>query len=158
MSLRCLNIQGRGQHNGGANMDSISRKNGGYVAETFRQYQERVRKLNPRREKDKEKCRDYHRRNKDRKNIHALNCRARRAGVEGTLTLEGWRKVKEFFNYTCLRCGKREPEIKLTPDHVMPIAKHGSNTIDNIQPLCGSCNSSKGGRQKIDYRPIIPFV
>jgi 5-methylcytosine-specific restriction endonuclease McrA len=39
----------------------------------------------------------------------------------------------------------------LTEDHVVPLSLGGSNDIDNIQPLCKSCNSSKRGRH-IDYR------
>jgi hypothetical protein len=72
------------------------------------------------------------------------------------------RWIKEHWNFTydewinlcnkywniCLCCKKQE---KLTIDHIIPISKWWLNTIDNIQPLCFSCNSSKRANT-IDYR------
>lgn len=54
-----------------------------------------------------------------------------------------WSELKEKHNYTCLLCGKKEPEIKLTKDHVIPVSKGGDNNITNIQPLCLRCNTKK---------------
>lgn len=68
-----------------------------------------------------------------------------------TFTAAEWQALKARYNYTCLRCGRREPEIKLTVDHVVPISKGGAGTIDNIQPLCKPCNSAKHDAI-IDYR------
>lgn len=77
--------------------------------------------------------------------------RARKKNATGTYTVKEWQSLKEQYEYTCLCCGLKEPEIKLTIDHVVPLIRGGSNTIDNIQPLCFSCNSKK--RAKIvDYR------
>jgi 5-methylcytosine-specific restriction endonuclease McrA len=43
----------------------------------------------------------------------------------------------------CSECGTTED---LTKDHIWPLAKGGSNTVNNIRTLCRSCNSSKGQR------------
>ena len=69
----------------------------------------------------------------------------------GSHTLEEWEELKKFYDYKCLSCGKKEPEIKLSEDHIIPISKGGSNEIRNIQPLCISCNSKKHATTK-DYR------
>jgi len=58
--------------------------------------------------------------------------------------LEEWKELKKKYNYTCLMCGKKEPEIKLSIDHIIPVSEGGTNWIENIQPLCRSCNSKKG--------------
>lgn len=78
--------------------------------------------------------------------------KARKLGNGGTFTAEQWQTLKARFEHTCLRCGKREPEITLQPDHVVPLTRGGSNGIENIQPLCGSCNCRKYAKH-IDYRP-----
>lgn len=73
--------------------------------------------------------------------IHAR--RMREANAEGSHTTTDWENLKRIFDFTCPKCLRREPEIKLTEDHKIPLSKGGSDYIDNIQPLCGSCNSSK---------------
>ncbi len=80
------------------------------------------------------------------------NRRARMKDAEGKITPEEWQSLKEFYDFTCLRCQKKEPEIKLTFDHVLPISSGGTNMISNAQPLCGPCNSWKRTKH-IDYRP-----
>jgi 5-methylcytosine-specific restriction endonuclease McrA len=69
----------------------------------------------------------------------------------GKITNDEWELLKKKYNYACLKCKKREPEIKLTLDHIMPLKLGGLHTIDNAQPLCPSCNASKGAKH-IDYR------
>lgn len=64
----------------------------------------------------------------------------------GTHTLDEWLHLKASNAYLCVNCGNMEPFIKLTEDHIVPLSKGGDNFISNIQPLCRSCNSSKGNK------------
>lgn len=79
--------------------------------------------------------------------------RARKFATPGAHSEAEWRALKARYDHRCLRCGRREPEVTLTRDHVIPLGLPGSSdAITNLQPLCGPCNIWKR-RRVIDYRP-----
>jgi 5-methylcytosine-specific restriction endonuclease McrA len=88
---------------------------------------------------------------------HELRRRNRKNHTEGSHTEAEWEALKAYYNYTCLRCGKREPEVSLTRDHVVPLSQGGSDWITNLQPLCPICNSTKNDKM-IDYRAYWPLA
>ncbi len=61
----------------------------------------------------------------------------------GFHTIKEWQDLCKKWGDTCACCRKIR---KLTKDHIIPLSKGGSNGIENIQPLCGSCNSRKNVR------------
>ena len=80
--------------------------------------------------------------------IRTHRVRAERYGLKESFTLEEWENLKDAYKGCCAACGCSG---RMTIDHVIPLCKGGVNTIDNIQPLCASCNSGKHTRS-IDYR------
>ena len=110
-----------------------------------------------------ERSRRYQERNPEKvslwKTVSQQRRRARKRNSEGTFTAHQWANLKRFFSGMCLCCKRTESELVplgrvLSPDHIRPLAKGGSNDITNIQPLClgrDGCNNHKAVRW-IDYR------
>jgi uncharacterized protein YdaU (DUF1376 family) len=63
-----------------------------------------------------------------------------------------WDEMKRTYG-RCLRC--KSTTAKLCRDHVIPRYQGGADTPQNWQPLCPSCNSSKGP-DRTDYRRGLP--
>jgi len=77
----------------------------------------------------------------------------RKSGLPGTYSEDQWKTLCAFFDHICPRCGKKVEQF--TRDHIIPVTQSGSsNYITNMQPLCGSCNSSKCNYHDTDYRSL----
>ena len=84
------------------------------------------------------------------------NLRARKIGAIGTISGLELERLLLQYGFRCQSCGKGEPETRISMDHIVPLHRGGPNAINNIQPLCLKCNSSKALRT-IDYRhPGLP--
>ena len=77
--------------------------------------------------------------------------RLRAARIKGRHTDREWIEMCQRFGYRCLKCGSDKHLVK---DHIIPIYAGGSDGIENIQPLCQSCNSRKGP-ERVDYREQV---
>lgn len=108
------------------------------------------RRENP--EKRKQSTRKWELANPDKRTQAKQNRRARERQAPGSFTAREWRDLKARYNYRCLCCGKGEPEIVLSTDHIIPLERGGAGFISNIQPLCVPCNSAKGHWRSTDYR------
>lgn len=76
--------------------------------------------------------------------IYIHRRRAVKLKASGSFIKKEWDQIKKAQDNTCLVCKRKEPEIVLCIDHIIPLSKKGSNGVLNIQGLCFSCNSSKG--------------
>lgn len=89
---------------------------------------------------------------KNRHKIHEYNHtrRARKAGqtdpealLEANKLVRKWRRQE---SHSCTYCGENLTSVTLVIDHVFPLAKGGTHSVDNIVVSCKSCNSSKGAK------------
>lgn len=65
-------------------------------------------------------------------------CRVERGKVTNKMRFA----IYERDNYRCRKCGRRTNDLEV--DHIIPIAKGGKSTFDNLQTLCHRCNYKKG--------------
>jgi 5-methylcytosine-specific restriction endonuclease McrA len=68
------------------------------------------------------------------------------SSLKGNGSTSQWRRIRQTVinrDGCCQRCGTEE---KLTVDHIVPRVLGGDDNLSNLQVLCQSCNSSKGGR------------
>ena len=117
---------------------------------------ERIKSNNASRyQRDKERItirnKEYRQNNPEAARARVHKRRAIKAQSGGSYTVAEWKGLCNKYDNKCLCCGKKK---ELTADHVIPIAKGGTSSIDNIQPLCMPCNAKKHtGTQ--DFRIIL---
>jgi len=124
------------------NSDNWAARNPEAALERFRKYQRKNRKA------CRARCRDYQKRNPEVFKAKNQKRRTTKTLAGGSFTPAEWLALCKKYGNRCLCCGKRR---KLTADHVIPVSKGGTSNISNIQPLCKTCNSSKGTKTT-DYR------
>ena len=77
------------------------------------------------------------------KRVKFAQKRARKRGVEATLTAEEWFEIVASFGGKCAYCLVAMGD---TLDHVIPLSAGGGTTKDNCVPACWECNNRKGGQ------------
>jgi 5-methylcytosine-specific restriction endonuclease McrA len=90
----------------------------------------------------------YAKEHREKYRVHCTVRRTRKTAAGGAYTSEQWIALCDKYHHKCLCCNESKP---LTADHVIPVSKGGTSWIENIQPLCLSCNCRKG-EKTTDYR------
>lgn len=67
-------------------------------------------------------------------------CRVERGKVSNKMRFA----IYERDGYRCRICGRKTNDLEI--DHIIPIAKGGKSTYDNLQTLCHRCNYNKGDK------------
>lgn len=135
------------------NPDRIKRwKHNDYVRNRDRHREAGRKWRNDNPDKSRDSSRRAYRKDIQKSRMRAISKHHRRRAQllgRGSYTVYEWQAMCDWFGNVCLCCGIGD--TLLTVDHVVPVIHHGVNTIDNLQPLCLSCNSRKGAKT-IDYR------
>lgn len=90
-------------------------------------------------------------------NARVRNRRAKLKGNGGTHTVEELQERIEEQGYMCFYCS-HPLEDNYEVDHYVPIAKGGSNDINNLVISCQFCNRSKGDKDPEDFMMEIGKV
>jgi hypothetical protein len=48
--------------------------------------------------------------------------------------------------HTCQYCGRRAPDVELEVDHLIPVARDGTDAFENLITSCRECNSGKSAK------------
>jgi 5-methylcytosine-specific restriction endonuclease McrA len=75
--------------------------------------------------------------------------RARRVAAAGSFTGAEWLELVARWGNVCAYRGEVGP---LEPDHRVPLARGGTNFIDNILPACRRCNAEKHTMTEEEFR------
>lgn len=90
------------------------------------------------------------RKNPEKIKINDHRRRARKINAGGSFTAEDVEEIRKLQRNRCARCGKSLNGKEAHIDHIIPLARGGSNDRRNLQFLDALCNLSKHARDPID--------
>ena len=103
---------------------------------------------------NKDKIKIYYNNHKENYVIYTQNRNAKIKKLGNNLSKEQWDKIKNDFDNKCAYCGN---ENRLTVEHFIPVTENGELSVNNIIPVCQSCNSSKCNTNFFIWYPKYKF-
>ena len=73
-------------------------------------------------------------------------------GAEGRIVKSDVDNLFETNNGKCYYCNINASK---SIDHVIPISRGGTNYLNNLVPVCISCNSKKGAKLLSEWNPLL---
>lgn len=77
----------------------------------------------------------------------------KRKNIPKSLREEVWINAfgKQFEGYCYVGCGNKIEITNFECGHIQPYSKGGSDTADNLRPICSKCNRSMSNKHMLDY-------
>lgn len=83
--------------------------------------------------------------------LHEHKRRARKRGSGGEITPSDLLDIFIRQRHRCAYCRRKLVRVKKHTDHIVALAKGGSNDRRNAQILCATCNLKKGAKDPVDF-------
>jgi 5-methylcytosine-specific restriction endonuclease McrA len=78
--------------------------------------------------------------------------RNKRFSIPKELRSKCWEQYNDSLNGKCYVCCNSLRYTEMHAGHVNPVYYGGKNTIDNLRPICLSCNLSMGTQNLYDFK------
>lgn len=82
----------------------------------------------------------------------SMRTKARRRRAAGSHTTKEWLELLSRHEFRCAYCPAVLTRATAQRDHIVALARGGTNDISNIVPACTSCNNRKRCRSAEDFR------
>ncbi len=96
--------------------------------------------------------------NPDKSRAITRNRRARIAGAQGAHTAADLKEILEAQGHRCAYCRADLRKTAKHVDHIVPLARGGSNGRANLQYLCAPCNQAKNAKDPADFARSIGLL
>jgi len=99
----------------------------------------------------------YHRANPGIAKAASAKCRAKRIAAPGSHTKHDIAALMKLQRGLCVAC-RCDIRQAFHVDHIVALARGGSNDKTNLQLLCATCNRSKNAKHPIDFMQSKGFL